>query len=337
MAENYYATLGVERSATQEEIQKAYRKLARKYHPDLHADKGEKEREQAKQKFQKVQQAYDVLSEPEKRQMYDQFGEGFAQFRGAPHGAGPFGGRGGPYAGGGTPNGPTFEEFMRQMGGGAAGQTPPRGGSGGFGGFEELLRRMGGFGAGAAEPRTTATTQGEDIETEITIPFAVSVLGGTHQVNFQRKSGKLETVDIKIPGGIEPGKKIRLRGQGYPNPSGGPPGDLLVKVNVAQHPNYTRTGLNLNVSVPISIKEAALGAKILLKTPHGKIALSVPPGSSSGKLLRLRGMGIRAKNQSGDLIATLQIVIPKEVRPEELKLLEQLGENWQTPDRNCDW
>lgn len=341
MAENYYSTLGVERSASQEEIQKAYRKLARKYHPDLHADKDEKERESTKHKFQKVQQAYDILSEPEKRRMYDQFGEGFEQMRGAPHGAGPFGGGpfgGGPYGGppfgtgpGGAPNGPSYEEFLRQMGAGGAGQAPSRGG--GFGGFEDLLRKMGGFGGG----RETAQASGEDLETEITIPFGVSVLGGTHQVSFQRRSGKVETVEVKIPSGIEPDKKIRLRGQGFPNPSGGPPGDLMVKVKIAPHPSYARTGLNLNVTVPISVKEAIAGAKILLKTPHGKISLSVPPGSSSGKSLRLRGMGIRTKDRSGDLIATLQIMIPKSVPAEDLKLLEQLRGNWDSPDRDCDW
>jgi DnaJ-class molecular chaperone len=111
----------------------------------------------------------------------------------------------------------------------------------------------------------------------------------------------------------------------------------LVKVKVAPHPSYTRSGLNLNINVPISVKEAAAGAKILLKTPHGKISLSVPPGSSSGKSLRLRGMGIRTKDRSGDLIATLQIMIPRSVIPEDQKLLEQLSADWDAPDRDCDW
>lgn len=332
MAQDYYSTLGVARTASIEDIQKAYRKLARKYHPDLHADKDEKERERAKQQFQRVQQAYDVLSEPEKRQMYDQFGEGFEQMRGAPYGAGPFGG--GPFGGGGgQSNGPSFEEFMRQMGGG---QASPRGGGGG--GFEEFLRRMGGFGMGGRETAAPASGRGEDLEQEITIPFAVSVLGGTHQVSFQKQSGKVETIEVKIPAGIENEKKIRLRGQGYPSPGGGTPGDLLVKVKVAPHPHYTRSGLNLNVEVPISVKEAAQGAKILIKTPHGKISLAVPPGSSSGKSLRLKGMGIRAKDRSGDLLATLQIVIPKEISMQDTELLEKLSSSWDVSNRSSsDW
>jgi DnaJ-class molecular chaperone len=336
MAENYYSTLGVPRNASQDEIQKAYRKLARKYHPDLHADKDDKEREKAKQQFQRVQQAYDILSEPEKRQMYDQFGEGFQQMRGAPpYGSSPFSGD--PIgAGGSQTNGPSFEDFLRQMGG--AGQMPPRGGTGAGGGFEEFLRRMGGFGMGGRESASPASNRGEDIEQEITIPFAVSVLGGTHQVSIQKQSGKVETIDVKIPAGIEHDKKIRLRGQGFPSPIGGSPGDLLVKVKVAPHPNYTRAGLNLNVDVPISVKEAALGAKILLKTPHGKISLSVPPGSSSGKSLRLKGMGIRTKDRSGDLIATLQIVIPKNIDPGDAELLSNLSANWEVSNRStCDW
>jgi DnaJ-class molecular chaperone len=224
------------------------------------------------------------------------------------------------------------------MGGGA--QAPPRGGGGGGGGggFEEFLRRMGGFGMGGRESAPAGGSRGEDIEQEITIPFAVCVLGGTHQVSFQKQSGKVETIEVKIPAGIESDKKIRLRGQGYPSPTGGTPGDLLVKVKVAPHPNYTRNGLNLNVDVPISIKEAVQGAKILIKTPHGKISLVVPAGSSSGKSLRLKGMGIRAKDKSGDLIATLQIAIPKDIDSKDIELLEKLSSKWEVPNRaSSDW
>jgi DnaJ-class molecular chaperone len=339
MAENYYQTLGVPQTASQEEIQKAYRKLARKYHPDLHADQDPKERERAKQQFQRVQQAYDILSEPEKRRMYDQFGEGYEQMRGAPYGSGPFGG-GAPFGAGGQTTGPSFEEFLRQMGKGGTGPAPPRGETerAGGGGFEDFLRRMGGFGMGGRETPPTGRSRGEDIEQEITIPFAVSALGGTHQVSFQRQSGKIDTLDVKIPAGVDQDQKIRLRGQGFPHPAGGPPGDLMVKVKVAPHPNYTRSGLNLHVTVPITIKEAALGAKINIKTPHGKISLGVPPGSSSGKTLRLKGMGIRGKDRSGDLLATLEIVVPKTIEPKDQELLEQLSQSWDLPTRaSADW
>lgn len=341
MSDDYYKILGVSRSATQEEIQKAYRKLARKYHPDLHANSDEKERENAKQNFQKVQQAYDVLGEPEKRQMYDQFGENFEQVRGGGY-QGPFGGYQGPFGGhGGGPGstqmeGAAFEDFLRQMGMEPEQPTAQRGG-----GFEEILRQMGGFGRRSGDgPKQGSRTgnKGNDRETEITIPFAIAVLGGNHQVQFQRPNGKIETLEVKIPAGIEQDQKIRLRGQGHPSQAGGPPGDLIVKVKVAPHPKYTRTGLNLNLTLPISITEAALGAKISLKTPHGTITLSVPPGSSGGKPLRLKGMGVRTKDKSGDLIATLQIVIPQKISDADKNLLGQLSSDWNEPNRdNCHW
>ncbi len=327
MAENYYKTLGVPRTATPEDIQKAYRKLARKYHPDLHADKNEKERDVAKQNFQKIQQAYDILSEPEKRSLYDQYGDNYEQMTA---GGNPFGGRGGASPGG-------FEDFLRQMGGGMEGGSrgaPPRGS---MGGFEDILRQMAGGRGGRTGP-APLPAKGEDVEQEITVPFAVSVLGGTHQVQLRRFNGKVESIDVKVPAGIESMQKIRLRGQGYPHPAGGPPGDLKVVIKVAPHPKYTRNGLNLNITVPITVHEAAEGAKIDLATPHGKISLSVPPGSSSGKPLRLRGMGIRTKDSSGDLIATLQIVVPKEVSPADLELLKKLSSAWTIPARvDLNW
>jgi DnaJ-class molecular chaperone len=136
-------------------------------------------------------------------------------------------------------------------------------------------------------------------------------------------------MEVKVPAGIEPGKKIRLRGQGQTGAGGGPRGDLLIKVHVAPHPSYTRKGLNLQVTVPITVIEAAEGAKIELPTPHGKVSLKVPPGSSSGKSLRLKGMGIKEKDRSGDLLATLQISVPSEVSADDLNVLKQLGDRWK--------
>jgi len=317
--EDYYNVLGVSKTASEDEIQKAYRKLARKYHPDLHADKEDKERDRAKQQFQKVQQAYDVLSDPKKRQMYDQMGPGFEQMSGA----NPFGG-----AGGGSPFGAGGIDISQLFGGGARG--------GGGGGFEDILRQMGGSGAaGPQGGRRPGPSKGGDIEQEITVPFAVSVLGGQHQLSLQQRDGSVERIEVKVPAGIEPGKKIRLRGQGQPGAGGGPRGDLLIKVHVAPHPSYTRKGLNLNVTVPITLMEAAEGAKIDLPTPHGTVSLKVPPGSSSGKLLRLKGMGIKGKDRSGDLLATLQISVPSEVSAEDLGVLKQLNECWnQSASRN---
>ena len=298
MAEDYYKILGVPRSADADAIQKAYRKLARKFHPDLHADKSEKEREQVKQQFQKVQQAYDVLSDANKRAMYDQFGDGYEQMSGA--GGNPFGGRP-PFGPGGPGPGPGGNPF------GNIDLSQIFGGGEGGGGFEDILRQMGGMGGKPGSQkkkkgkRTNSKQKGNDIEQEITIPFAVAVLGGNHQLQITRANGTPESIEVKIPAGIESLKKIRLRGQGHPSPNGGPHGDLKIKVKVAPHPQYTRTGLNLSITVPITLLEAAEGARIDLPTPHGTVSLTVPKGSSGGKSLRLKGMGIRTKKNFGRL------------------------------------
>lgn len=312
MAEDYYKLLGVTRSASQEEIQKSYRRQARKYHPDLHADESEKEKKRVLQQFQKIQQAYDTLSDPKKRKMYDQFGSDYEQVGGP--GGNPFGGGGG----GGSPFGGAGGIDLSSIFGG--------GGGGGAGGFEDMFRQMGGApGRGGHQP----PAKGSDVEQEITVPFAVGVLGGKHQLGIIR-NGKSEKLDVSIPAGIESGKKIRLRGQG--NPGAGQPGDMLVTVKVAGHPVYARKGLNLSVDVPITILEAVQGAKLDLPTPHGTVVLTVPAGTSSGKTLRLKGMGIKTKDRSGDLLATLQVGVPAEVSDQDLETLRQLSEVWSDLD-----
>ena len=308
MAEDYYKLLGVSRSASQDEIQKSYRKQARKYHPDLHADESDKEKKRVLQQFQKIQQAYDTLSDPKKREMYDQFGSDFDQMGGP--GGNPFGGPGGGGGGGGNPfGGPGGIDLSSIFGGGG----------GGGGGFEDMFRQMGGGG-----PQPPA--KGSDVEQEITVSFAVAVLGGKHQLGISR-NGKAEKLDVSIPAGIESGKKIRLRGQGNPG-AGGQPGDMLVTVKVAGHPAYARKGLNLLVDVPITILEAVEGAKLDLPTPHGTVVLTVPAGTSSGKTLRLKGMGVKTKDRSGDLLATLQVGVPEEASEQDLEALRQLSDAW---------
>ena len=309
MAEDYYKLLGVSRSASADDIQKSYRKQARKYHPDLHADKDDKEKKRVLQQFQKIQQAYDTLSDPQKRRMYDQFGSQYDQMGGA-GGGNPFGGGGNPFGGAGG------IDLSSIFGGG--------GGPGG--GFEDMFRQMGG-GGGAGRPQPPA--KGSDVEQEITVPFAVAVQGGKHQLAISR-NGKSEKLDVSIPAGIESGKKIRLRGQG--SPGAGQPGDMLVTVKVAGHPVYARKGLNLLVDVPITILEAVQGAKVDLPTPHGTLVLTVPANTPSGKTLRLKGMGIKAKDRSGDLLATLQVGIPEEASAQDLETLQQLSEAWSSLD-----
>ena len=311
--QDYYSVLGVSKTSSAEEIQKSYRKLARKYHPDLQGE-DEKDQERAKQKFQKIQQAYDTLSDPKKRKMYDQMGPGYEQMGGQ----NPFGGGQSPFGGGQNPFG----------GGGGIDIGQMFGGGGGGGGFEDILRQMGGGGGMGGDPRRQAQAKGSDVEQEITVPFATAILGGQHQISLQRRGGKVDRIDVAVPAGIEANKKIRLRGQGNPGPGGGAAGDLLITVKICQHPNYSRKGMNLQISIPITLKEAVEGAKIDIPTPHGTVAIKVPPGTSSGKPLRLKGMGIKGKDRSGDIIATLQISIPSDPSESDLELIKKLGDKW---------
>lgn len=319
MAEDYYKTLEVSRTASPEEIQKAYRRLARKYHPDLHED--EKEKEKAKQRFQQVQAAYDVLSEPEKREMYDRYGENYQQ---VPQGS--------PYGGGAGPGG--MEIDFSQIFGGAGG--------GGGGAFEQIFRQFGGApgaGGGARRRRGPQPFQEPldlDLEEEITVPFSVAVGGGEHRLTITR-GGKAETLSIKIPKGIEPGKKIRLRRQGQIGP-GGQQGDLLVTVKIAPHPSFTRVGNQLQVKLPITIQEALLGTKVDLPTPHGTITVTVPAGSSSGRVLRLKGMGVH-DDTKGDLLAEIEIVVPEQLSSEDRASLAGILEriNQPNPRKNLTW
>ncbi|MCA9105855.1 MAG: J domain-containing protein [Planctomycetales bacterium] len=314
MEEDFYKILGVSRTASDKEIQKAYRALARKHHPDRVE---EDQREAAKQKFQKIQEAYDVLSDPEKRKLYDQFGH---DYRHAQQGGGdPFGGfrSGGAWQGGG-PGGAEID--LGDLFGGGGGS------------FADFMAHMGGGrgSAGARGPRS-GPRPGASIEAETTISFQTSIVGGPVQLSVARANGA-ERLTVTIPPGIEDGKKMRLKGQGHPSSSGGPAGDLLLTVRVAPHPHFRRLGDNLSITLPITLQEAALGAKIDLPTPGGTIALTVPAGSSSGRKLRLKGLGVHRKETHGDLIVELQIVLPKHLDAEAEELVKQLQGRFQQGD-----
>jgi DnaJ-class molecular chaperone len=323
MAEDYYKTLGVARDASAADIQKAYRKLARKFHPDLNPDD-----KTAKTKFQEVQRAFDVLNDAGKRELYDRYGSSFESM-GA--GAGPRGGR----AAWGSGAGGEEVDFSQLFGERFGGDDP----TGMFGDIFSQFRRAGGRG-GRAGARPAA--RGADMVTELEIPFHMAVMGGEAQISLRRQDGHVETIAVKIPAGIDEGKKIRLRGQGEAVP-GGTSGDILITIHVAPHPWFTRRGNNLDVRVPVTLAEAALGAKVDLPTPRGTISLRVPPGTSSGKKLRVKGHGVApAGREPGDLYAEIQIVLPAPLDDACVELIKKLDEHAagahpQQPRKDMRW
>lgn len=292
MTDDYYQVLGVSRNASEQDVQKAYRELARKNHPDLNPDDA-----RAKENFQRIQAAYDVLSDADKRSKYDQFGSNFEQMGGAGADAG-------------------FSDLD-------FGQIFGQGG-GGSGGFEDLFRQFAGGGqAGPRGPRPP--TRGADLEHEVTIPFSTAVTGGETRINFRRPGGKQETISVRVPVGVKDGQKIRLRGQGE-NVARGKPGDMIVVVHVAAHPWFQRRGNDLELTVPIGLEEAALGTTIDVPTPHGTIALKVPPGTSGGKRFRIKDHGVQGEKAKGHLFVTVQLQIPEEIDETSQQLIREFTE-----------
>jgi DnaJ-class molecular chaperone len=317
MAEDYYQTLGVSREASQAEIDKAYAKLARKYHPDVNPDD-----KSAKTKFQAVQSAYDVLKDPKKRELYDRYGTAFEGVAG-----------GSPRPGQSWGRGPGPEEFdFTQFFGDRFGTDP----QGGFADLFNQFRRARAPGQG--RPRRAARPQAPAVEHEVQIPFTLAVLGGETHLELRRPTGKHETIVVKIPPGIDEGKKIRLRGQGEPLDDG-EPGDLLILVHVMPHPAFTRRGEHLHVRLPVTLREAADGGKVDVPTPRGTVSLRVPPGTSSGVKLRIKGHGVaRPGKPPGDLFAEIQIVLPPKLDAKSLELVRQLDERQSLePRKDLKW
>jgi curved DNA-binding protein len=325
MADDYYKILGVARDASAADIQKAYRQLARKYHPDLNPDD-----KTAKSKFQQVQKAFDVLNDTSKRELYDRYGSSFESMgQGGPRGGG--GGKATWGAGGAGGEDVDFSQFFGERFGGDP--------SGTFGDIFSQFRRAGGRGRKAS---TKPQPGAGDINAELQVPFNTAVLGGQAQFTLQRPDGHAETISVKVPVGIDDGKKIRLRGQGE-SLADGTAGDLILTIRVAPHPWFTRHGNNLEVRVPVSVAEAVLGAKIDVPTPKGTISLRVPPGTSSGKKLRIKGHGVVARSgEPGDLFAEIQIVLPPQLDQEAQDLIKKFDEHAQVstpsdPRRELKW
>jgi curved DNA-binding protein len=286
---DYYKILGMGRSASPEEIRKAYRKLARKHHPDINP--GNKE---AENRFKEISVANDVLSDPEKRKIYDEFGEA-----GLASGFDPGKARG--YR--------RWQEQSARAGGGAAQQFD-------MDDLGDLFAGLGGFFGGARSARS-GPMRGADIEAAMDIDFLDAVRGFQTGLTLQRPDGSgalwPETIRVNIPPGAEPGRRIRIPGKGEAGIRGGPAGDLYISPRIHAHPLLTRSGRDLTMELPITVGEAVRGATVEVPTPAGAVKVKIPAGAQSGQRLRVRGKGVPAHGNSpaGDLYLQLMIRVPK--------------------------
>lgn len=287
---DYYAVLGVDRTASAKDIKKAFRALAQEHHPDTNPGDAA-----AEAKFKDISEAYDVLSDDATRREYDQARDAFAR---------------GAYAG--APGGGT--QYVRIEDLGDLGDLFGSGGM--FGGLGDL------FGGGR---RSRSPQQGGDLETQVSLSFHEAVEGTTRTLTVDGPSGRRE-VQVKIPAGINDGARIRLRGQGRPGANGGAAGDLFVRVHAASHPIFSRSGKDLKLKAPITVAEAALGATITVPTLSGTVSLKVPPGTQTGTVLRARGKGVETPQGTGDLLVTVEVRVPERATGEQRELLERLRE-----------
>lgn len=294
---DYYQILGVERGASEQEIKQAYRKLARKYHPDINP--GDK---QAEARFKEINEAYEVLSDKDKRAKYDRFGRDWQRYEQA-GGAGGF--DWGSYGGGG-------------------------GGSADFSDFFEAL-----FGSGVGGRRSRGTgfgfdvpMNGQDVEHSVDITLEEAFTGTQRTLQFSNPNGAPRTITVKIPAGADNGTRVRVAGEGGPGMSGGRRGDLLLVVRVLPHPRFERDGNNLKTHVPVDLYTLLLGGEVKVPLLDGKkLTLNVPAGTSNGKIFRLSGQGmptLRQPDRRGDLYVTLDALLPTPLSTRERELFEEL-------------
>jgi curved DNA-binding protein len=300
---DYYATLGVPKTASQDEIRKAFRKLARQYHPDVAKDK-----KTAEAKFKEINEAYEVLGDPEKRAKYDTLGadwERAGRHQAPPQWRGT--GRGGFGEGGFSFGGTGFSDFFEQFFGGGRAR-----GSGGFSGFPQ---------AGEEEVR------GQDVEADLLVTIEDALHGAKKTISL-RRAGKAgaETYAVRIPKGVREGQRIRLAGQGH-SAGRGPAGDLYLVVRFAQHPDYRVEGADLIHELEMPASTAVLGGEVSVPTPDGPVRLKIPPHSQPGKKLRLKGRGLpTGKEGRGDFYVQLAVTLPHTLTPEQRAAWERVAE-----------
>lgn len=315
LQKDFYKVLGVSKDADEATIKKAYRKLARTWHPDQ--NKGNPE---AEERFKEIGEAYTVLSNPEQRQQYDAI---------RAMGAGGF--RGG--AGGGGASGVNFEDIFGAFGGGNGGNVRfSTSGSGAGFNLDDILGAFGGFGGAHGSPYQQAPQKGEDLHASTRITLKQSLSG----VNIKLAvSGKPMTV--KVPKGIKDGQSVRLRGKGKASINGGSAGDLIVTIHVEEDPVYSREGNDLRMTLPVTFAEATLGANVELPLIDGStVTVKVPAGSDSGRTLRLKGRGVVTKKGTGDLLATISVVVPKDLTPEQLDSIKSLADSLDQSDPRAE-
>lgn len=306
---NLYEVLGVAKDADLDAIRKAYRKLARQHHPDVNPDD-----KAAEDRFKEVSEAYAVLSDPEKRRNYDEFGEISLEGGFDPEAARK-----------------ARESFGAHFGRGGAGTAFDFGGFEGqtfeYGDLDDLLgnlfRERGG--------RRAAGLRGHDVEATLELDFLEAARGGEKRLTLTRPGAggapTPETVTVRIPPGVADGGRIRLPGKGGPGMGGGPPGDLFATIRVRPHAVFRREGRDVHLDVPVTVTEAVKGARVEVPTLDGRATVTVPPGTDGGLRLRLRGKGIPdpAGGAAGDLYVVVRIVVPKDLDPEAAEALEKLG------------
>jgi len=318
---DYYKILGVDRKATDKDIKKAYRRLAKKYHPDV--NQGNKE---AEQKFKLANEAYHVLGDPEKRKKYDEFGPDWQRYEqwqkaggqagGQPFDWGGFASAGGPGGSGRYTYRTVTEEELQDLFGRS-------GRFSGFGFFDG--DGAGDFGGGF---RATRPRRGQDLEQPLEVSLEEAYHGGTRVLQMTDVGGSIRRVEARIPPGVDDGSRIRLSGQGMPGSAGGQAGDLYLVVSVYPHHIFERRGEHLHVKLPVPLTTAVLGGEAEVPTLDGKVMLKVPPETQNGKRIRLKGKGMPKLNrpdQRGDLYAEVKVVLPQRLSERERDLFRELA------------
>jgi DnaJ-class molecular chaperone len=306
MARDPYEVLGVSKKASEAEIKKAFRALAKKHHPDTHGNDPK-----AVKRFQEISSAYEVIGDKEKRAQYDR---GEIDEAGQPKGFNPGAGAGGFGQGG-------WEGFRRQQGA-RGGEFNWGNEQGGFSAEDIFADIFGGLGGGGGRSRRSQPRKGNDVQFQTTVSLDEAANGGNRRVAIDDKQ-----LDVRIPPGVKDGQQIRLRGQGQPGERGGPPGDALITISIAPHPYLERDGRDLRMDLPITLKEALEGAKVEVPTLYGPVTLTVPPQSNSYRVLRLKGRGLPGSGSeaAGDLYVRLIVSLPDPPDPKLAAALKGWG------------